>query len=876
MKSQKNILLFIPILLVLGLEGCSLPGSLVRNLKVHNSAAPGVGGATYEIQTAALLNGALQYVDRTSPAYVIAPPLSARIAGQTFIRAADADSAAGDGSTNFMSFTLGHSSVVYVAHDSRIARKPAWLTADFMDTGEQMGALHGGKRIEYELYKNVYPAGSTVVLGANTAAREMATGSMYTVIVVASVTDAPPPAPPTNVHAICATAAVVGLEWASTTDNLQIAGYRVTRDGLVVGTISRARTSYSDTTVVAATEYRYSVVAFDSAGNTAASATLPVTTAATSMNGDAPYCQSSTITSMVFKFSSAYSATNGNASDTPPYSDSSDLWPLTWGEDGNTYTLFGDGWGLCGQLDTEPAPYNKNDKTSFGAAKISGRMPLGLGCPAQFAHGNIYGGYDSLHPHGERTTALLNGKGGALIAVGSKLYAIGAIWRPEDGIHASGAPDHQEIVYSGDSGNSWQDNTSWDFCSRSADGVYGGAFPVCPYGFVNYGNGNAGALDNYVYVYAVDASYYWTGYDDSGAAFPTFTYLLRVSNAELLTQAAYEYFAGWDDGGAPLWSVDPARRQPVFADRNANQINPDNGYSFQMGMNIQEAVYNPVLGRYIATAQGQKIGQTAFFEAPNPWGPWSTVYYTNISATRDGKGGWGNLGAGTWSAAHGPLISNLLVNDIVPRNGSGSAYAVREGAGLAAGARLYVDQGERAYAVTLPLPPIVSSQAFIQTADRDRAAAAGSANFMSFTVSQPATVYIAHDMSIKTKPRWLTENFVDTQTHLTVSAAHAIGKLELYRRVYDGGAVVTLGSNVESGGEPHDLMYSMIIAPTGAYTGADSLGVHIGNAWTSADGKTLWMVFSSNGLAPSDALFGALARNWMDSFNVVEVTLSVH
>jgi hypothetical protein len=875
MKSLRNTLLLIPTLLLLGLQGCSVPGALVRNLKVHNSAVPAVGAPTYEIQTAGLLEQALQYVDRTSPAYVIAPPVSARVAGQTFIRAADSDSAAEEGSANFMSFTVGRSSVVYVAHDSRITIKPAWLTANFMDTGEQLAALHGAKRVEYELYRNVYPADSTVILGANTAAHEPTAGSMYTVIVVPSSTDVAPPAPPRNVHATCANAGVVGVEWTPATGDAQLAGYRVARDGIVVGTIAHARTSYSDTAVAATSEYRYSIIAFDGAGNTAASETLPVTTTASSMNGDAPYCRSSLIASMVFNFSSAYSATDGNASDTPPYSDSSDLWPLTWGEDGNTYTLFGDGWGLCGQLDTQPAPYNKEDKTSFGAAKISGAMPLGRGCPAQFAHGNIYGGYDSAHPRGNRATPLLNGKGGALIAVGSDLYAIGAIWRSEDGSRSSGAPEHQEIVYSGDSGSSWHDNTSWDFCSRSADGAYGGAFPVCPYGFVNYGKGNAGALDNYVYVYAVNASYYWTGFDDSGAAFPTFTYLLRAPNTELLTQSAYEYFAGWDDVGAPLWSSDPARRQPVFADRNVNQINPDNGYSFQMGMNIQEAVYNPVLLRYIATAQGQKIGQTAFFEAPNPWGPWSTLYYTNISAARDGKGGWGNLGAGSWNAAHDPLISDLLVNDTAPNDGSGSVYSVRAGAGLATGARLYIDQSEPVYVVTLPLPAAVSSQTFIQTADSDASAAAGTANFMSFMLGQPATVYIAHDMGIKTKPRWLTQNFADTQTYLTVAAGKVIRKLELYRRVYEGGAVVTLGSNVESGTEPHGLMYSVIVAPTGTYAGADSLGVHIGNAWTSADGKTLWLVFSSNGLAPSDALFAALAGNWMDSFNAVEVTLSM-
>ena len=99
----------------------------------------------------------------------------------------------------------------------------------------------------------------------------------------------------------------------------------------------------------------------------------------------------------------------------------------------------------------------------------------------------------------------------------------------------------------------------------------------------------------------------------------------------------------------------------------------------------------------------------AVFEAPNPWGPWSVIYYSNISPANGGSGGWGNLGSGTW-------------------NGS-------------------------------------------------------------------------------------------------------------------------------------------------SFDDADTLGIRVTNAWTSADGKSTWMVFSSNGVAPPNSSFAALAGNWMDSFNAVELTL---
>lgn len=50
----------------------------------------------------------------------------------------------------------------------------------------------------------------------------------------------------------------------------------------------------------------------------------------------------------------------------------------------------------------------------------------------------------------------------------------------------------------------------------------------------------------------------------------------------------------------------------------------------------------------------------------------------------------------------------------------------------------------------------------------------------------------------------------------------------------------------------------------------DSLGVHMVNAWTSADGLTMWMTFSSNGSAPKGARFPA-AGTKMDSFNLISV-----
>ncbi|HET6173106.1 MAG TPA: metallophosphoesterase [Gaiellales bacterium] len=59
----------------------------------------------------------------------------------------------------------------------------------------------------------------------------------------------------------------VGLSWNASSDAGGLAGYDVTRDGVVIGTAGAAQTSYSDATAAAATTYQYAVRARDAAGN---------------------------------------------------------------------------------------------------------------------------------------------------------------------------------------------------------------------------------------------------------------------------------------------------------------------------------------------------------------------------------------------------------------------------------------------------------------------------------------------------------------------------------------------------------------------------------------------------------------------------------
>ena len=57
----------------------------------------------------------------------------------------------------------------------------------------------------------------------------------------------------------------IQLSWKPSSDNLGVAGYRVSRDGVIVGTSST--TSWNDSAYSAGVTYTYSVIAYDSAGN---------------------------------------------------------------------------------------------------------------------------------------------------------------------------------------------------------------------------------------------------------------------------------------------------------------------------------------------------------------------------------------------------------------------------------------------------------------------------------------------------------------------------------------------------------------------------------------------------------------------------------
>jgi hypothetical protein len=83
-----------------------------------------------------------------------------------------------------------------------------------------------------------------------------------------------------------------------------------------------------------------------------------------------------------------------------------------------------------------------------------------------------------------------------------------------------------------------------------------------------------------------------------------------------MDRSQYDFFAGLDGQGNAKWVKDLATGEPVFRDASG------------VGWNLSVS-YNPGLRRYLLITEHTKSGRGNFglFDAPEPWGPWTTVHY---------------------------------------------------------------------------------------------------------------------------------------------------------------------------------------------------------------------------------------------------------
>lgn len=268
----------------------------------------------------------------------------------------------------------------------------------------------------------------------------------------------------------------------------------------------------------------------------------------------------------------------------------SDNWPTTWADDGHLYTAWGDGGGFDGT--------NRRGRVSLGVARIEGTPEE----PESLRGINLWGGHEPQRP------ADFAGKSYGILCVDGVLYMW---WVPDPLPHLA----ETRIAYSTDHGLTWQ-RTDWAFTFEDKL-----AIPT----FLNYGRNYAGARDGYVYSYYIQPQYgpgpatdplsYEGRFDVN---IPGAIYLSRVPKDRILDRAAYEFFAGLDERSEPRWAAEIEAKRPVFEDPNG------------VGWNVSVAC-NAGLGRYLlATEHGRTHrGFIGVFDAPEPWGPWTTVLYNN-------------------------------------------------------------------------------------------------------------------------------------------------------------------------------------------------------------------------------------------------------
>jgi CubicO group peptidase (beta-lactamase class C family) len=257
----------------------------------------------------------------------------------------------------------------------------------------------------------------------------------------------------------------------------------------------------------------------------------------------------------------------------------SDNWPLTWADDDHMYTAYGDGWGFVPKIDF---------KLSLGLARIEGD-------PEKCKGINIRS------ETGERVGQGKNGpKASGLLMVDGVLYMFSR----------NVLFGHSRLAWSEDHGKTWQE-ADWQF--QESFGA-----PT----FLNFGKNYEYARDGYIYSHESPSAYV----PADGMV------LVRVPKESVKDRYAYEFFIGLDQNNTPRWSPLIGKRQFVF--------------SHPAGCYRSGITYNKGLKRYLWVQilpysphpQGMRFqGGFGIYEAPEPWGPWKTVFFTKEWDTEPGE-----------------------------------------------------------------------------------------------------------------------------------------------------------------------------------------------------------------------------------------------
>ena len=255
-----------------------------------------------------------------------------------------------------------------------------------------------------------------------------------------------------------------------------------------------------------------------------------------------------------------------------------DNWAITWAGDDRQYSFHTDGRG-----------FGLKESVSTAPVIIEGNPPDIRGRDIATTSGNIP------NPNGQKSR-----KVSGVVMIQDVLYA----WVRN--LNPSGQPKGtgSTLMFSRNQGKDWS-FVEW-------------SFPNIGYpSWLNAGKNYRAAQDHYAYFVAPDGPSAYADYQD--------LLMARVPVDAILDKSRYEFFHGTDQHNSSIWG-DYERRQPVFSDL-AGCFRPD-------------IVFNPGLNRYFlmmsspienwhwwANDNPTRKCHFGLFDAPNPWGPWTTVAY---------------------------------------------------------------------------------------------------------------------------------------------------------------------------------------------------------------------------------------------------------
>jgi CubicO group peptidase (beta-lactamase class C family) len=241
---------------------------------------------------------------------------------------------------------------------------------------------------------------------------------------------------------------------------------------------------------------------------------------------------------------------------------------------------------------------------------------LGMGFARITGSSGDYRGAN-LRSDGERTgDGAKSPKASGIVMVDGTLY----LWVRNVG--------NAQLLWSRDRGKTWQ----WGFKMEAGFGS-----PA----FLNFGKNYAGARDGFVYTYSQDGP---SAYESDNGVL-----LARVAKDRIRERGAWEFWERLDAGGRPVWTAELARRGAVFA--------------YPASCQRVDVVYDAGIGRYLMALGYDHAGAWGLYDAPEPWGPWTTVLHRQW----DVAGTHGYRLPAKWISADG-LTMTLVFSGVKPND----------------------------------------------------------------------------------------------------------------------------------------------------------------------------------------------------------------